>query len=180
MSRLLPWEYPELQREAANAVVHLSRTYDAPPEAVFAAWTDPELLVQWFRPRGGTSKAELDVRPGGRYRITMDPQGTLPGPGDIVGTYVEVEPPKRLVFTFAWELPPTEELSGAEDLANESEFRDALEELGRLESRVTLQLLQRDAATELTLTHEQIDTQALRAFHIFGWSTVLDALPTVL
>src|SRR5881396_1722732 len=110
MPPLLPWETSQLEAQAADAVIHVSRIYDAPRQEVFAAWTEPALLTQWFRPLDGVSTAELDVRPGGKLRHTVDPPGQDPGPATIVGTYLEVQPPERLVFTFGWELPPLEDL----------------------------------------------------------------------
>jgi uncharacterized protein YndB with AHSA1/START domain len=179
MARLLPWERSELEAKAADAVVHVSRTYDAPRREVFAAWTEPALLTEWFRPLNGVCKAELDVRAGGKYRITMDPPDELPGPAAIVGTYLEVEPFERLVFTFAWELPPPEDLHGLEGL-DPGGLEDRLEDLRSLDSRVTVQFHEVEGATEVTITHELIDTQRLRAFHIFGWTTVLEKLPAAL
>jgi uncharacterized protein YndB with AHSA1/START domain len=87
----------------------LTRLIDAPRAKVFKAWTDPELLKQWFAPLPYTTPvAELDVRPGGANLIVMrDPQGNdLPNRG----VYLEVVPNERLVFTDAytkaWELSP--------------------------------------------------------------------------
>jgi uncharacterized protein YndB with AHSA1/START domain len=179
MARLLPWETPELEAEAAQAVVHVSRTYDAPPHEVFAAWTEPALLTQWFRPLGGASTAELDVRPGGEYRITVDPQGGLPGPASIVGTYLEVEAPDRLVFTFGWELPPLEDLEGMEGL-DPQELEQRIENLRTVDSRVIVQFHEEDGGTLVEITHERIDTQGLRAFHSFGWTNVLAELSNTL
>lgn len=79
----------------------LTRLIDAPPEALFRAWTDPELLKQWFAPLPYTTPfAELDVRPGGSNTITMrGPDGVdLPNRG----VYLEVVPNARLVFTDAY------------------------------------------------------------------------------
>jgi uncharacterized protein YndB with AHSA1/START domain len=79
----------------------LTRIIDAPRTKVFKAWTDPELLKQWFAPLPYTTPvAELDVRPGGANLIVMrDPQGNdLPNRG----VYLEVVPNERLVFTDAY------------------------------------------------------------------------------
>jgi uncharacterized protein YndB with AHSA1/START domain len=79
----------------------LTRIIDAPPEKVFRAWTEPELLKQWFAPRPYTTPiAELDVRPGGTCMVVMrDPQGTdMPNPG----VYLEVVKNERLIFTDAY------------------------------------------------------------------------------
>lgn len=79
----------------------LSRVIPAPREKLYRAWTEPELLKQWFAPAPyTTSFAELDVRPGGATRIVMrDPDGNdLPNPG----MFLEVVPNERLVFTDAY------------------------------------------------------------------------------
>jgi uncharacterized protein YndB with AHSA1/START domain len=78
----------------------LTRIINAPREKVYKAWTDPELLKQWFAPLPYTTPiAELDVRPGGANLIVMrDPQGNdLPNRG----VYLEVVENERLVFTNA-------------------------------------------------------------------------------
>jgi uncharacterized protein YndB with AHSA1/START domain len=84
----------------------LTRIIDAPPEMVFRAWTDPELLKQWFAPRPYTTPvAEIDVRPGGASLIVMrDPKGRdMPNRG----VYLEVVENERIVltdaYTRAWE-----------------------------------------------------------------------------
>jgi len=79
----------------------LMREIDAPREKIFRAWTDPELLKQWFCPKPwGVSLAELDVRTGGSSVIVMN------GPnGEVVdnrGVYLEVVPNEKIVFTDAF------------------------------------------------------------------------------
>jgi uncharacterized protein YndB with AHSA1/START domain len=92
---------PETDRELV-----LTRDIDAPPEKLFRAWTQPELLKQWFAPLPFTTPhAELDVRPGGSSVIVMrGPDGTdYPNRG----VYLEVVENERLVttdaFTSAWQ-----------------------------------------------------------------------------
>ncbi|MEO3433983.1 SRPBCC family protein [Inquilinus sp. CAU 1745] len=85
---------------AAHELV-LTRLIDAPREKVFRAWTDPEIIPQWFAPLPWTvSKAEVDVRPGGSSLIVMrSPDGTdYPNPG----VYLEVVENEKLVFTDAF------------------------------------------------------------------------------
>jgi uncharacterized protein YndB with AHSA1/START domain len=66
MARVRPWEHSALQAETVDAVVQITRRFPVPREAVFSAWTEPELFRQWFTPPDGISpSAELDVRPGG-------------------------------------------------------------------------------------------------------------------
>ena len=79
----------------------LSRIIAAPREKLYRAWTEPELLKQWFAPAPYTTPvAELDVRSGGSCHIVMrDPDGhDLPNPG----IYLEVVPNERIVFTDAY------------------------------------------------------------------------------
>jgi uncharacterized protein YndB with AHSA1/START domain len=86
---------------ASDRELVLTRIIDAPREKLFRAWTDPELLKQWFAPLPYTTPtAELDVRPGGANRIVMrGPDGIdLPNRG----VYLEVVRNERLVFTDAY------------------------------------------------------------------------------
>jgi len=79
----------------------LTRLIDAPREKLYRAWTEPELLKQWFAPRPYiTPVAELDVRPGGTCLIVMRaPDGTeVPMPG----VYLDIVPNQRIVFTNAY------------------------------------------------------------------------------
>src|ERR1700704_2370566 len=79
----------------------LTRIIDAPPAKVFRAWTDPELLKQWFAPLPYTTPvAELDVRPGGaNLGVMRSPEGKdMPNRG----VYLEVVENERLVFTDAY------------------------------------------------------------------------------
>ena len=85
----------------------LTRTFDAPPEKVFYAWTQPTLLKQWFAPLPWTTvEAELDVRVGGTGLIVMRDSEGKDFPSR--GVYLEVVKNSRLVFTDAftdaWEL----------------------------------------------------------------------------
>jgi uncharacterized protein YndB with AHSA1/START domain len=93
----------------ANRELVLTRIFNAPREKVYRAWTEPELLRQWFAPKPFTTPvAQLDVRVGGANLIVMrDPQGNeFPNRG----VYLEVVPNEKLVFTDAytkaWEPSP--------------------------------------------------------------------------
>ncbi|WP_112359673.1 SRPBCC family protein [Agrobacterium cavarae] len=90
-----------MSSETARHELVLMREIDAPREKIFRAWTDPELLKQWFCPKPwGVSHAELDVRTGGSSVIIMN------GPnGEVVdnrGVYLEVVPNEKIVFTDAF------------------------------------------------------------------------------
>ena len=85
----------------ANRDLVLTRLIDAPREKLYRAWTEPELLEQWFAPLPYTTpRAELDVRPGGASLVVMR------GPDGVEmtnrGIYLEVIPNERLVFTDAY------------------------------------------------------------------------------
>src|SRR4029434_4215786 len=79
----------------------------APRERVFRAWTDAEQLRHWFFPGSATGpvlQVEVDLRVGGRYCITQyAPDGALEAM--VVGTYYEVQPPVKLVFSWVWAVP---------------------------------------------------------------------------
>jgi len=79
----------------------LTAVIDAPPEKLFAAWTQPELMTKWFAPKPWeTPRATTDVRPGGSCNITMrGPDGTE---FDNPGVYLEVVPNQRIVTTDAY------------------------------------------------------------------------------
>lgn len=150
---------------APRSAVHVTRVIPAPREQVFRAWTDPERISQWFGgPLGTATSAEADVRPGGAYRISIDLKRQLMPGITAFGTYLEVEPPDRLVYTFGWssEVPVARVLGTAMDLPRP----DA-------ESRVTVEFVDRDGSTEVRLTHELLDTRRNRAFHRVGWNSSL-------
>ncbi len=127
--------------------LHLERVLDAPPERVFEACVDPELLAKWWGPRDFTSPSlELDVRPGGRYRIAMQPpDGEL---FHLRGEYREVDPPERLVFTFEWEDPDPDDITNV----------------------VTLTFREVDDGTRVVLDQGPFATEARHALHDGGWT----------
>lgn len=131
----------------------LRRHIKAPPEKVYAAWTEPDRLVKWFGPHetlGDTVTAELDVRVGGSYTASFTTED-----GEyhkVGGTYREVEPGRRLVFTWAWHTTPERE------------------------SLVTLTFSPDGDGTLFTLHHEQFADEAARDGHEHGWSGTLDKL----
>lgn len=78
----------------------LEREVDVPPELVWAAWTTPELVKQWFAPKPfETPECEIDLRPGGAFHTVMrSPEGEeFPG----TGCFLEIVPNERLVWTSA-------------------------------------------------------------------------------
>ena len=85
--------------------IHIERVFDAPRDRVFAVYTDPELIPQWWGPRGTTTEVvEMDVRAGGTWRFAArGPGGEETG---FSGVYREVTPPERIVQTFMWDGMP--------------------------------------------------------------------------
>ena len=85
--------------------IHVEREFDASRDRVFAAYTDPELIPQWWGPRDTTTVVDyMDVRAGGGWRfVARNSDGSETA---FRGTYREVTPPERLVQTFEWEGMP--------------------------------------------------------------------------
>ena len=85
--------------------IHIERVFDAPRDRVFAVFTDPALIPEWWGPRETTTTVDrMDVRAGGGWRFEMRScDGTETA---FRGTYREVTPPERIVQTFEWEGMP--------------------------------------------------------------------------
>jgi uncharacterized protein YndB with AHSA1/START domain len=82
----------------------ITRLFDAPRDLVFKLWTDPQHLIHWWGPQGfRTLSCELDLRPGGAWRIyTRSPDGT---DFSEFGVFREVVAPERIVFTHGFDMP---------------------------------------------------------------------------
>src|SRR5262249_50669487 len=88
-----------VERKSERELV-VTRTFDAPARIVFEAWTKPELLKRWWAPKSaGVSllSCEVDARAGGRYRLEFGHEASKPM--GFFGTYIEVTPHSRLVWT---------------------------------------------------------------------------------
>jgi uncharacterized protein YndB with AHSA1/START domain len=139
--------------------VTITRTFDAPRDLVYKAWTDPELVKQWFGPAMFTIPlAELDVRSGGKFLIHMQaPDGEI---YPDIGVYHEIEPPERMVFT-----------SGAFEDENGNFLLEVLN---------TLTLTEREGKTDMVLHCEVIratpEVQGALAGMEQGWSESFDKL----
>ena len=85
--------------------IRIERVFDAPRDRVFATFTDPELIPEWWGPHGTTTVVDrMDVRTGGSWRFVIsNSDGSETG---FRGTYREVTPPERVVQTFEWEGMP--------------------------------------------------------------------------
>lgn len=81
-----------------ESTITIVRTVAATPERVFAAWAEVDQLATWWWPQLAGTTYELDVRVGGSYRI-HSPVARIAA----TGTYTEVDPPRRLAFTWHWE-----------------------------------------------------------------------------
>lgn len=87
-----------------QSTLNASKTFQVPVEALYKAWTDAEQLRQWWKPMGLTlTQVENEMREGGKIAYQFEGQeGTSL---TIDGTYQEVQPPQRLVYTWNWQLP---------------------------------------------------------------------------
>ena len=85
--------------------IRVERVFDAPRDRVFAVYTDPELIPEWWGPYGTTARVErMDARTGGDWRfVVRNEDGSETA---FRGTYREVTPPERIVQTFEWEGMP--------------------------------------------------------------------------
>jgi uncharacterized protein YndB with AHSA1/START domain len=90
--------------EGAGETLRIERTFNAPVQAVFDAWTSAEWLRRWWHAEHDweTPEAQVDARVGGAIRVVMrNPQdGTEYGGG---GEYTVIDPPERLAFTWTWD-----------------------------------------------------------------------------
>lgn len=129
----------------------IKRRFNAPPQKVFAAWTDAEKVKQWMCPGDSTVLlAECDAHVGGRFHWIMQaPSGEQ---HDVSGTYREVVPNEKLVFSWAWKSTPERE------------------------SQVTLTFKPDGAGTLMTLTHEQFFDADARDRHNQGWTGAMEKL----
>jgi uncharacterized protein YndB with AHSA1/START domain/predicted ester cyclase len=129
----------------------LERTYKQSPDKVWAAWTDPEAMREWFFP-GDVASVEVErfeVRKGGEVRVQFGP-GPM-GTPTAVGTFTDVVPGKRLAFTWNWKGAPA-----------------------MPESIVTVDLSKAGSGTKVTLRHDGLPDLAAAQHHAMGWNGILD------
>jgi uncharacterized protein YndB with AHSA1/START domain len=139
-----------------DKTLRIERTFQAPVQAVFDAWTSEEVIRRWWHAEHAreTSEAEVDLRVGGVVRVVMrDPnKGVEIGGG---GNYTEIEPPTRLAFTWIWD----------------GDTRRTLIELDFEET---------DGVTTVRFTHSGLwDEEAVRS-HQDGWGEFFDNLERTL
>ena len=141
-------------KSAQNTSLEVKRFINAPRARVYAAWTDPAQLKQWFGPEAvETDNLIADVRPGGEFR--WDLTNSDGKKMTIQGEYREVQPGKRIVFTWQWQ--------------DDEDWKDCV-------SVVTVELSDRDVGTEVHLTHTRLPSEESRDSHNEGWKSVLEKL----
>ncbi|MBO6540926.1 MAG: SRPBCC domain-containing protein [Rhizobiaceae bacterium] len=143
----------------ARPELTIKRVFDAPRELVYACWTREEHMRNWFFPKDfNVPVAQSDIRQGGSYRSCLRaPDGTDYWVG---GTYRELLPPERIVFTHAWQ----DEAGNAE---YETVVTITLKELG-------------GGKTQLTFHQAFFLSEASRDGHETGWAESLDNLAAYL
>lgn len=142
------------EKTAEKTSLEIKRFINAAPERVYAAWTDPAQLKEWWGPEGvRTRNLTADVRVGGKYRWDL----TSPDGEEMsaFGEYRELIPGKKIVFTWKW---------------------DDDEVWQHRTSLVTVELSNRDGGTELRFKHEQLPSEESRDRHNEGWNSILDRL----
>ncbi len=147
--------------------LEIRRTFAAPREKVFAAWTQHEQLEKWMC-RDVAAHTVIhhrqDIRTGGRYVIEVRDLAK----GEVYwgqGEYLEVTPPERVRFTWKW----TKDGPDGENMHPGSE-----------QTEVTVEFLARGTSTELVLTHSGFGDEKMRKEHDGGWNGCFDLLEAVL
>jgi uncharacterized protein YndB with AHSA1/START domain len=142
--------------ESGGLVLRIERTFDAPIEDVFEAWTSEQVLRRWMHanPDWETPTAEIDLRVGGRVRVVMrDPaDGAEYG---AVGEYTVIEPPHRLAFTWVWDEDPDNP------------------------QMIELEFSERDGATTVLMINSGITTEQGRGSQQRGWHRCYDNLDLI-
>jgi serine/threonine protein kinase len=153
-ARLMHLDITNLAR-TTESTIRIEQLMPALPEAVFTAWTQPERMANWFAPSDdlGPTIAEVNLEVGGSYRIGM----LLPDrtePRFVSGQYCQVDAPRTLSFTWAWEpLKP-----------------------GWNETQVTVEFQPNGQNTTVLLTHERFRNEPDKNSHAQGWQGCLNRL----
>ena len=136
--------------------IEVERRIGAPPDIVFSYFTDPVRYRLWQ----GVD-AELDPRPGGLFRVRMTGRSRHVATGE----YVEVDPPRRVVFTWGWE--PDESLL------------DEQVDVPPGASTVEVTLVADGDTTILRIRHSGLPTDRTCRFHDWGWDSTVERLVVV-
>ena len=142
--------------EEAARVVRIERTFDAPAEDVFDAWTSEEVIRRWFIPAAGWQEpsAEVELRVGGKIRVVMrDPDGE---PVEAGGEYTRIERPHRLAFTWTFDDDPSNQ------------------------QMIELEFTEREGVTTVLFVNSDISEKQRRDAQYDGWSTCFDNLKLML
>jgi uncharacterized protein YndB with AHSA1/START domain len=145
-------------RNQRETHLRIERGFHAPVEDLYRVWTTPEDLVKWaWGSLGKDVTAEVDLRPGGHYRIeTSRPDGSR---WSFSGKYLEVVPRKRLVTTVTWHPPMKYESPG---------------------EKVTVEFHPLGRQTTVVFTHEGVPDADARKEHIRGWQNTFDHVERLL
>jgi uncharacterized protein YndB with AHSA1/START domain len=136
----------------------LHRKFPVAPEKVWRAWTEPQALKQWFGPgdrHQPVSVADVDVRVGGRFRLVFG--GADGNEHEAAGVYREVQPHRKLVFTWCWPRTTPERIS-----------------------QITILLHPEGAGTDMEFRQEQFFDEAARDGHLRGWTGTFGKLEAFL
>lgn len=147
----------------------VTRVFDAPKERVWQAWTNPEYLKKWWGPKTySCPECEIDLRIGGRFKNSMQ------GPdGKIIwgtGTYKEIVPNERLVFTDSF----------ADEKGNIVPSEDYGMKGMPLEMLVTVILEEEDGKTRMTMTHAGLPEGEHSVGANIGWNSSFDKMAELL
>jgi uncharacterized protein YndB with AHSA1/START domain len=137
--------------DTTGPIVQIRRRVRGGAEDIFDLWTKPDLMARWMSPFPGAvnCKASCDLRPGGAFSLVMS---SAESNREVSGTYVQIDRPRKLVFT--WIGPLTNHVN----------------------TLVTVELTPRGDETDLVLTHERLPTAAIHEGHTKGWGNILDHL----
>ena len=115
------------------------RTFDAPREQVWKAFTDPVRVPRWWGPHGTTTTVvEMDVRPGGAWRYVS----SSPGRDDVAfyGEYLEIDPPERFRWTFMFDVEGVGPQGGPETfIFDEVDWKTKVTSIGHMGSAEVLE-----------------------------------------
>jgi uncharacterized protein YndB with AHSA1/START domain len=136
-------------------VVRIERTFAAPAEDVFDAWTSPEVMRRWFHvaPDWETPEADVDLRVGGRVRVVM--RKTDGTEVEARGEFTAIDRPHRLAMTWTFDDDPSNE------------------------QLIELSFSESDGSTAVVLVNSRISTDERRDAQDWGWRGCLDELERV-
>jgi uncharacterized protein YndB with AHSA1/START domain len=142
--------------EDQGRVVRIERTFEAPAEDVFDAWTNEEVIRRWFRPGRGWQEpsAEVDLRIGGKVRVVM----RAPDGSEVAawGEYTVIDRPHKLAFTWTFDDDPSNE------------------------QMIELEFIEQDGATTVVFVNSNISEEERRDAQYEGWTACIDNMERAL